>query len=55
MLKQSQTLVQEANEANEVERSMSVKTALRTYPKAIGWSVILSASIIMEGYDTSVM
>lgn len=29
--------------------------ALRTYPKAMAWSIILSSAIIMEGYDTSVV
>ena len=32
---------------------MSLRTAFRIYPKAIMWSVIISSSIIMEGYDTA--
>lgn len=47
-------LVHEANEANERERGMKLRDAFRIYPKAVCWSIILSSSIIMEGYDTAV-
>jgi SP family general alpha glucoside:H+ symporter-like MFS transporter len=30
---------------------MTLMQGLRLYPKAIGWSVILSTCIAMEGYD----
>ncbi|KAI1873473.1 hypothetical protein JX265_005095 [Neoarthrinium moseri] len=49
------TLVSEANEANEREKGMKLSTAFKTYPKAIAWSMILSACLIMEGYDTSII
>ncbi|KAK8087172.1 hypothetical protein PG994_002146 [Apiospora phragmitis] len=49
------TLVQEADVANERERDMKLSTAFRIYPKAIGWSAILSSCLIMEGYDTSII
>jgi hypothetical protein len=29
---------------------MSLWQGIKLYPKAIGWSVILSTAIIMEGY-----
>jgi hypothetical protein len=29
--------------------------AFKVYPKAIGWSVLLSSCLIMEGYQTSVV
>ncbi|KAH8704848.1 general substrate transporter [Talaromyces proteolyticus] len=48
-------LVQEANEANERERNMKLLTAFRIYPKAILWSIMLSSTLIMEGYDTSLV
>ena len=51
----SQTLVSEANDANERERGMNLKTAFRVYPKAIMWSMLLSSALIMEGYDTAVI
>lgn len=50
-----QTLVNEANEANERERCMKLSTAFKTYPKAIAWSMILSSCLIMEGYDTAII
>lgn len=34
---------------------MSIKEAFRIYPKAVCWSIILSSSLIMEGYDTAVV
>ncbi|KAI0874223.1 general alpha-glucoside permease [Hypoxylon argillaceum] len=49
------TLVNEANEANERERGMTLRHALKVYPKAIGWSMLLSSSLIMEGYQTAVV
>ncbi|KAI1245314.1 hypothetical protein MGN70_012204 [Eutypa lata] len=48
-------LVNEANEANERERDMKLSTALKIYPKAIGWSMVLSSCLIMEGYQTSII
>ena len=43
-----------ARRHSETEK-MSLWRALKTYPKAAAWSVILSSSIIMEGYDTSLV
>jgi SP family general alpha glucoside:H+ symporter-like MFS transporter len=44
-------LLQEAKEATNAEKSMTLREAFRTYPKAVMFSVILSTAIIMEGYD----
>ncbi|KAI0513104.1 general alpha-glucoside permease [Xylaria bambusicola] len=49
------TLVNEADEANERERGMTLRHALKVYPKAIGWSMLLSSCLIMEGYQTAVV
>ena len=35
----------------ETEKRMSIIEGLRLYPKAVGWSVLLSTAIVMEGYD----
>lgn len=35
----------------ESEKRMSIREGLRLYPKAIGWSMLLSTAIVMEGYD----
>lgn len=40
--------------ANE-EKSMSLLRAIKLYPKAVGWSIILSCSLIMEGYDLALL
>ena len=37
--------------STEMEKKMGILEGLRTYPKAIGWSVLLSTAIVMEGYD----
>ncbi|GAB7355748.1 hypothetical protein MBLNU459_g6437t1 [Dothideomycetes sp. NU459] len=41
----------EAARATEAEHSMSLLQALKTYPKAVGWSILLSTAIVMEGFD----
>jgi SP family general alpha glucoside:H+ symporter-like MFS transporter len=40
-----------ANKATQSERNMTLMQGLRLYPKAVAWSVLLSAAIIMEGFD----
>ncbi|XEV03775.1 hypothetical protein FSHL1_009062 [Fusarium sambucinum] len=40
-----------AKQAAEEEHSLTLLQAIRKYPKAVLWSVLLSTSIIMEGYD----
>ncbi|CAN9158102.1 unnamed protein product [Alternaria alternata] len=37
---------------NETERSMSLREGIHLYPKAITWSVLLSMTLIMEGFST---
>lgn len=42
-----------ATKANaDIERSMTLHQGMRLYPKAITWSVLLSMTLIMEGYST---
>lgn len=41
----------EAKDATEYEHNMSFMQAIKLYPKAVGWSVLLSTAIVMEGYD----
>lgn len=40
-----------AQQAADQEHAMTFSQAIRKYPKAVLWSVLLSTSIIMEGYD----
>ena len=37
------------------EKRMGIVQGFRTYPKAVGWSVLLSTAIIMEGYDVTLL
>jgi SP family general alpha glucoside:H+ symporter-like MFS transporter len=41
----------EAKDATTKEHEMGFFQALKLYPKAVGWSVLLSTAIVMEGYD----
>ncbi|KAJ5504434.1 Major facilitator superfamily domain general substrate transporter [Penicillium fimorum] len=45
----------EAHAAIEKEHNMTAMEALRLYPKAVAWSLLLSCAIIMEGYDTALI
>lgn len=40
-----------AQQANADEHSLTVREAIRRYPTAIMWSVLVSSAIVMEGYD----
>lgn len=40
-----------ARQAAEADHNLGLLQAIRKYPKAVMWSVLLSTSIIMEGYD----
>jgi SP family general alpha glucoside:H+ symporter-like MFS transporter len=43
----------DAKTATNREHAMTLREALRKYPKAIGWSVLLSLAVAMEGYGKS--
>lgn len=43
--------LQDAQSAAEQEREKTFFQSLKLYPAAIGWSMLLSTAIIMEGYD----
>lgn len=44
-------LTNDARDATDHETQMGFMEAIRLYPKAVGWSVLLSTAIVMEGYD----
>ncbi|KAI1487629.1 general substrate transporter [Biscogniauxia mediterranea] len=48
-------LVSGAKHASDAEQHMTLLRALKLYPKAIGWSVLLSSTLIMEGYDLALL
>jgi SP family general alpha glucoside:H+ symporter-like MFS transporter len=41
--------------AARAEKQMTLVQAIKLYPKAVGWSVLLSLALIMEGYDISLI
>ncbi|GIJ90443.1 hypothetical protein Asppvi_009397 [Aspergillus pseudoviridinutans] len=45
----------EGKKAARKEQSMTLWQAVRLYPKAVGWSVLLSSALIMEGYDLALL
>lgn len=44
-----------AKQAAQEEHQLTLAGALRKYPKAVMWSILLSTCIIMEGYDIVLM
>lgn len=45
----------EARNATDREHSLTVRNALKLYPRAIVYSLIFSTAIIMEGYDVTLL
>jgi MFS transporter, SP family, general alpha glucoside:H+ symporter len=45
----------QAQHAAAEEKTMSLREALSLCPKAIGWSVVLSSTLIMDGYDLAIL
>jgi SP family general alpha glucoside:H+ symporter-like MFS transporter len=50
-----EALATEARHAANAEHGMTLWQAIKTYPKAIGWSMLLSSCLIMEGYDLALL
>lgn len=45
-------LTEDAANAARNEHSRNILQSFKLYPKAVGWSILLSTAIVMEGYDT---
>lgn len=45
----------DAKDATDLEHTLTLRDSLRLYPKAIGFSLLFSTAIIMEGYDLSLL
>jgi MFS transporter, SP family, general alpha glucoside:H+ symporter len=41
--------------ATEAEHKMTFLEGVKLYPKAMAWSILLSLTIVMEGYDTTLI
>ena len=48
-------IIADARRATEKEHQMSLWEGVKLYPKAIGWSVVISTCIVMEGYDIALI
>lgn len=44
-------LIRQAQEADAADKKLTIRQALKKYKKACFWAMILSTSLIMEGYD----
>ena len=51
----AEELSHDAETATALEKSMGIFEAIRKYPKAVTYSMILSLCVIMEGYDTALL
>ncbi|EGV65597.1 hypothetical protein PSN45_003623 [Yamadazyma tenuis] len=52
---EAENLILNARNATKDEHELTASRALRDYFPAVCWSLIMSSTIIMEGYDTSLM
>ncbi|CAI5758739.1 unnamed protein product [Candida verbasci] len=48
-------LSNEAKAEDKRDKHMTLLEGIRTFPKAIGWSVVLSTALVMEGYDLNLI
>lgn len=48
-------VIEHARAAAHKEQKMTLMQGIKLYPKAIGWSVLISTCIAMEGYDISLV
>jgi SP family general alpha glucoside:H+ symporter-like MFS transporter len=47
--KMPNAFVKDAKSASDKEQKMTLLEGIRLYPKAIGWSLLISTCIVMEG------
>jgi hypothetical protein len=48
-------LIAEAAAGFETEKELGPWEAVKAYPQAIGWALVMALCVIMEGYDTSLL
>lgn len=44
-----------AEERAQDEKAMTLRETFKVYRKAIGWSLVVSTALIMEGYDLNIV
>ena len=53
--KAAEKVINDARLATEKEHRMSLWQGIKLYPKAVGWSILISTCIAMEGYDVCLL
>ncbi|OQV09830.1 hypothetical protein CLAIMM_13912 [Cladophialophora immunda] len=53
-IEQGQPLMAEVEDATNHEHELKLLEAVRLYPKAVAWSVMMSTALVMDGYDLKV-
>jgi SP family general alpha glucoside:H+ symporter-like MFS transporter len=48
-------LIHQAQESDAADRALTIMAALKKYKKAVFWALILSTSLVMEGYDVVIV
>lgn len=48
-------VMQNAKNASDKEHAMTLWQGIKLYPKAVGWSILISTCIVMEGYDVCLL
>jgi MFS transporter, SP family, general alpha glucoside:H+ symporter len=48
-------LLKDAEDATDQEHDLTFLQAIKLYPKAVGWSVLMSTALVMDGYDTKLI
>lgn len=48
-------VIHNAKNATDKEHKMTLLQGIRLYPKAVGWSILISTCICMEGYDVCLL
>ncbi|KAA8571410.1 hypothetical protein MFRU_026g00270 [Monilinia fructicola] len=51
----TERMIRDAKASTEKEHNMTLLQGIRLYPKAIGWSLLISTCIAMEGYDVCLL
>lgn len=45
----------EAHHATDAEHNLTIRQALKKYRNAVFWSVVISTTVVMEGYDVTLL
>ena len=53
--KSTAEVIHNAKQASDNEHRMTLMQGIKLYPKAVGWSILISTCIVMEGYDVCLL